>query len=359
MAFGDEASSTQRTSGLKYDASETRKGYTGYEKDEESGLDFAQARYYNTTHGRFTSVDPLTASATIKNPQTFNRYSYVLNSPYKFTDPLGLISSSTGACGEWCPGSGPHSNGYSSNYSGDKSSAQTGLADDELEKLDRTINQEDTETPSQPTAEQNQDDAIENAQKPTQTIQWGNTLPNGSKKINATGEAILDTNMVKSLGDDATEFSNLNTQMEKSLTTINEAIKVANVSASNNNCWATGPPCWAKAPVTAVTGKDGKIRLQIDNGVAQITEGNKSVVTNIQKLVDDYNSLVQKRNDLYTERKNKFVNDNVGKSIKLKSITYLVPAQQLRKEGIKLIKTYNRSVLSALYESRIGTIAGQ
>jgi len=39
---------------------------------------------------RWTSVDPLTASATIRNPQTFNRYTYALNSPYKFTDPLGL-----------------------------------------------------------------------------------------------------------------------------------------------------------------------------------------------------------------------------------------------------------------------------
>jgi hypothetical protein len=44
----------------------------------------------------------LTASATIRNPQTFNRYAYALNSPYKFTDPLGLIPSSTGACGGWC-----------------------------------------------------------------------------------------------------------------------------------------------------------------------------------------------------------------------------------------------------------------
>ena len=55
-------------------------------------MDYAQARYYNSNHGRFTSVDPLTASATIRNPQTFNRYSYVLNSPYKFTDPLGLLA---------------------------------------------------------------------------------------------------------------------------------------------------------------------------------------------------------------------------------------------------------------------------
>ena len=75
-------------------ADEVRKDYTGYEKDEESGLEFAQARYYNTTHGRFTSVDPLTASATIRNPQTFNRYSYALNSPYKFTDPLATRDNS-------------------------------------------------------------------------------------------------------------------------------------------------------------------------------------------------------------------------------------------------------------------------
>ncbi|MFH4233950.1 hypothetical protein WAJ75_23375, partial [Acinetobacter baumannii] len=50
----------------------------------QSGINFlAESR-------RFTSVDPLTASATIRNPQTFNRYAYALNSPYKFTDPLGL-----------------------------------------------------------------------------------------------------------------------------------------------------------------------------------------------------------------------------------------------------------------------------
>ncbi|MBX3265736.1 MAG: DNA/RNA non-specific endonuclease [Acidobacteria bacterium] len=102
-AFGEESVTPERAAGLGYAGpSGTRKGYTGYEKDTESGLDFAQARYYNPTHGRFTSVDPLTASATIRNPQTFNRYTYVLNSPYKFTDPLGLIPETTGACGNRC-----------------------------------------------------------------------------------------------------------------------------------------------------------------------------------------------------------------------------------------------------------------
>jgi RHS repeat-associated protein len=91
-AFGDETSSAQRTELLGYKPEEVRQDYTGYQKDDESGLEFAQARYYNTKHGRFTSVDPLTASANVKDPQTFNRYSYAMNSPYKFTDPLGLAA---------------------------------------------------------------------------------------------------------------------------------------------------------------------------------------------------------------------------------------------------------------------------
>ena len=104
MAFGDEVTTKLgnvggRTTTQGYgEADDVRKQYTGYERDKESGLDYAQARYFNSNHGRFTSVDPLTASALIRNPQTFNRYSYVLNSPYKFTDPLGTASSKFGKC---------------------------------------------------------------------------------------------------------------------------------------------------------------------------------------------------------------------------------------------------------------------
>lgn len=98
-AFGDETITSQRNTGIGYNPPSVRQDYTGYEKDSESGLEYAQARYYNSQHGRFTSVDPLTASASIRNPQTFNRYSYALNSPYKFTDPLGLIVyGSAGKC---------------------------------------------------------------------------------------------------------------------------------------------------------------------------------------------------------------------------------------------------------------------
>ena len=43
----------------------------------------------SASQGRFTSVDPLMASAKASEPQTWNRYSYGLNNPLRFTDPTG------------------------------------------------------------------------------------------------------------------------------------------------------------------------------------------------------------------------------------------------------------------------------
>ena len=67
-----------------------RQKFTGYERDDEIRLDFAQARYYAITQGRFTSPDPLIASARAVEPQSWNRYSYAINSPLVYTDPSGL-----------------------------------------------------------------------------------------------------------------------------------------------------------------------------------------------------------------------------------------------------------------------------
>jgi RHS repeat-associated protein len=74
---------------------------TSYERDKEVDLDFAQNRYYNFSHGRFTTVDPVMASADIVNPQTFNRYVYVGNNPINITDPLGLIWGSKDGTVQW------------------------------------------------------------------------------------------------------------------------------------------------------------------------------------------------------------------------------------------------------------------
>lgn len=60
------------------------------ERDIETGLDFFGARYYASTQGRFTSSDPLLSSGSVYAPQTWNRYSYTINNPLKYTDPFGM-----------------------------------------------------------------------------------------------------------------------------------------------------------------------------------------------------------------------------------------------------------------------------
>jgi len=98
MPFGTELGSGVggRTTGMGFSVSgdNNRKKFTGYERDSESGLDFAQARYFGASQGRFTSPDPFSGSATITNPQSFNRYSYVSNNPVNARDPSGLAAQS-------------------------------------------------------------------------------------------------------------------------------------------------------------------------------------------------------------------------------------------------------------------------
>ncbi|MEJ7623732.1 MAG: RHS repeat-associated core domain-containing protein [Pyrinomonadaceae bacterium] len=78
-----------------------RKQFTGYERDIESDLDFAQARYYSSKLGRFYSVDPENAGAIEDDPQSWNGCAYSRNNPVLFTDPDGLeykVCNSEGQC---------------------------------------------------------------------------------------------------------------------------------------------------------------------------------------------------------------------------------------------------------------------
>lgn len=61
--------------------------YTGKELDPGTGLQYFGARYYSPQLRRFVSPDSLLPD--LYNPQALNRYSYVLNNPYKYTDPDG------------------------------------------------------------------------------------------------------------------------------------------------------------------------------------------------------------------------------------------------------------------------------
>jgi RHS repeat-associated protein len=62
--------------------------FTGYERDSETGLDYAFYRHYSARLGRFLQPDALGGSLTA--PQSLNRYAYALNDPCTMTDPLGL-----------------------------------------------------------------------------------------------------------------------------------------------------------------------------------------------------------------------------------------------------------------------------
>ncbi len=63
--------------------------FATYRRDSESNLDYAWNRYYNNVTARFMSPDPYGGSAHPSNPQSRNRYAYVLNDPVDVNDPTG------------------------------------------------------------------------------------------------------------------------------------------------------------------------------------------------------------------------------------------------------------------------------
>ena len=67
----------------------TDRHYTGQRSFEASlgSLYHYQARWYSPVLGRFLSPDPIVPAPG--NPQDLNRYAYVRNNPYTYTDPSG------------------------------------------------------------------------------------------------------------------------------------------------------------------------------------------------------------------------------------------------------------------------------
>ncbi|PIR74208.1 MAG: hypothetical protein COU35_03660, partial [Candidatus Magasanikbacteria bacterium CG10_big_fil_rev_8_21_14_0_10_47_10] len=71
-----------------------KKKFTGYELDDESGLYYAQARYYGSDIGRFVSVDPMPFNSPEKmldDPQALNLYAYSRNNPLRYVDVTGEL----------------------------------------------------------------------------------------------------------------------------------------------------------------------------------------------------------------------------------------------------------------------------
>jgi|SRR5579863_2477335 len=66
-------------------------GFAGGVWDTENNGDHFGAREYHKIHGSWLSPDPAgLAAVDMTNPQTWNRYAYVMNNPVSFVDPLGL-----------------------------------------------------------------------------------------------------------------------------------------------------------------------------------------------------------------------------------------------------------------------------
>ncbi|MBK8148033.1 MAG: hypothetical protein IPK58_07390 [Acidobacteria bacterium] len=104
-AYGEEIIERTHT---QYLGDTIRKQFTGYERDNETDLDFARNRYNSGWLGRFSTPDPFKIVAEIEfepdasskrdklnryllRPLQWNAYVYVVNNPLKYTDPTGEV----------------------------------------------------------------------------------------------------------------------------------------------------------------------------------------------------------------------------------------------------------------------------
>ena len=91
FAFGEE-----RTNVTPANPPNDQEKFATYTRDSATGLDYANQRYYSSIVGRFTRPDPYGGSASVGNPQSWNRYSYVGNDPANEFDPDGLAYGPNG-----------------------------------------------------------------------------------------------------------------------------------------------------------------------------------------------------------------------------------------------------------------------
>ena len=71
------------------DALPTDDGFTGYEHDAYTGLDYARNRYYDPATGTFLTADPFPADR--QDVLSLHRYLYVQANPVDYSDPFGLF----------------------------------------------------------------------------------------------------------------------------------------------------------------------------------------------------------------------------------------------------------------------------
>jgi len=111
LPFGDGVSKTVYDSYADQDNTH----FAMLDLDNETDTDHATYRQYYNTLGSWMSPDPYMGSYDPSNPQSFNRYSYVLNNPLTYVDPEGLMIQVDGGGYEDCgndPNCTPANDGY-------------------------------------------------------------------------------------------------------------------------------------------------------------------------------------------------------------------------------------------------------
>src|SRR5579875_1797648 len=83
LAFGDGYSLVSGTDSDAYH-------YAMLDHDAETDTHHGWFRQYSSAQGRWMSPDPYDGSYDFSNPQSLNRYSYVLNNPLAYADPWGM-----------------------------------------------------------------------------------------------------------------------------------------------------------------------------------------------------------------------------------------------------------------------------
>jgi RHS repeat-associated protein len=95
-------------------------GFTGHVNDVDTGLTYMQQRYYDPVAGRFLSIDPVTTDVNAGN--SFNRYVYASNNPYRYIDPDGRFDD------EACRSMGGNCNTYGGSRTSGSSERSTSAA---------------------------------------------------------------------------------------------------------------------------------------------------------------------------------------------------------------------------------------
>jgi RHS repeat-associated protein len=115
LPFGEELASTvghRAAPGSGYAVTvDPRQKFGSKERDNETGLDFFEARYFCSTQGRFTSPDEFaggpvelfavaaavnpTFFADLTNPQSLNKYQYCYDNPLRYVDSNGHLAEET------------------------------------------------------------------------------------------------------------------------------------------------------------------------------------------------------------------------------------------------------------------------